>query len=129
MDTDIHLRFTPGCGSASGKVACPHKTLCASEKSDRAWYKLRFSTLVECGFKQCLVDSCAFLLRVTDDVVAIMVFHVDDIMIAATEGVIKAIVGALNQRFSTKHLGAIEWYICSDYKRYWRFHKLNSIVC
>ena len=46
-----------------------------------------------------------------------MVFHADGMMIAATEEVTKVIVGALNQRFSHKHLGEVEWYMGSEFKR------------
>lgn len=42
---------------------------------------------MECGTKQCLVDPCMFRLRITDDVVAMMVSHWDDIMIATAEEV------------------------------------------
>ena len=69
------------------------------------------------GFEQCLVRPCAFRLRVADSAVALMVFHVDDIIIAATEGVTKVSVGALHQRFLTEHVGEVEWYVDSEYKR------------
>ena len=39
----------------------------------------------ECGFEQCVVDPCVFRLMVAGDVVAMMVFHVDDSKIATTE--------------------------------------------
>ena len=46
-----------------------------------------------------------------------MVFHVDDIKIASTEEVTEVVASPLNQIFSTKHLGEVEWYIGSEYKR------------
>ena len=55
--------------------------------------------MVECGFEQCLVDPCVFRLMVAGDVVAMLVFHVDDIKIAATEKVTEVVVSALNQKF------------------------------
>ena len=54
------------------------------------------STLVECGFEQCLVDPCVFRLIVAGEVVATMIFHVDDIKIAAAEEVTEVVVSALN---------------------------------
>ena len=63
-----------------------------------------------------MVDPCVFRLMVAGDVVAMMVFHVDDIKIAPTE-VTELVVNALNQRFPTKHLGEVEWYMESEYKR------------
>ena len=52
-----------------------------------------------------------YILIVTGDVVAMMVFHTDDIEIAATEEVTGNAVNALNQTFLTKHLGEVEWYM------------------
>ena len=95
----------------SGKIVRLNKALYDLKQSGRAWDKLLSSSLVECGFEQCLLDPCVFRLRVADDVVVMMVFHVDDIMIAATEEVTKVIVGALNQVLPTKHLGEVEWYM------------------
>ena len=51
---------------------------------------------MECGFEQCLVDPRVFRLIVAGDVVAMMVFHVDDIKIAAAEEVTEVVVSALN---------------------------------
>ena len=48
---------------------------------------------------------------------AMMIFHVDDIKIAATEKVTDVIAGALNRRFPTKHLGGVQRYMGSEYKR------------
>ena len=109
LDTDIYLRLPPSCGSVSGKVVILNKALCGLKQSGRAWYQLLPSTLMECGFEQCLVGPCVFRLMVAGDVIAMMVFHVDDIKIAATEEVTEVVVSALNQRFPTKHLGEVEW--------------------
>ena len=108
MDTDIYLRLPPGCESVSGKVVLLNKAFYGLKRSGRAWFRLLASTLVECGFEQCLVDPCVFRMIVAGDVVATMVFHVDDIKIAATEEVTEVVVSALNQIFPTKHLGEVE---------------------
>ena len=53
---------------------------------------------------------------VAGEVAAMLVFHVDDITIATME-VIEVVVSAVNQRFPIKHLGEVEWYMESEYKR------------
>ena len=58
FDTDIYLRFPQGCGSVSGKVVPLSKALYCLKQSGQAWYQLLSSTLVACGFEQCLVDPC-----------------------------------------------------------------------
>ena len=117
LDTDIYFRLPPGCGSASGKELLLNKALYGLKQRDREWYQLLSLTLVECGFEQCLVDPCVFRLMVAGDVVAMLVFHVDDIKIAATEQVTEVVVSALNQRFPTKYLGGVEWYMGSEYNK------------
>ena len=56
LDAEIFLRLTSGCGRFSGKVVRLNKALYGLKQSGRSWYKLLSSTLVECGFEQCLVD-------------------------------------------------------------------------
>ena len=41
----------------------------------------------------------------------------DDIKITATEEVTEVVASALKHIFSIKHLGEIEWYMRSEYKR------------
>ena len=106
MDTDIYLRLHPGCGSISGKVVILNKALHGLsrvvERGISCYHQPWWSVVSR------LVDPCVFRLMVAGDVVAMMVFHVDDIKIAATEAVTEVVVSALNQRFPTKHLGEVE---------------------
>ena len=54
---------------------------------------------------------------VNDEVVAMLVVHVDDIKIAATKEITVSVEADLNERFPTKHLGEVTWYMGSEYKR------------
>ena len=117
LDTEIFLRLPPGCGWLSGKVVRLNKSLYGLKQSGRSWYKLLSSTLVECGFEQCLVDSCVFRLMVNDEVAAMLVVHVDDIKIAVTKEITESVVADLSKRFPTKHLGEVTWYMGSEYER------------
>ena len=67
------------------------------KQSGRSWYKLLSSTLNECGFEQGLVDPCVFRLMVNDEVVAMLVVHVDDIKIAATKEITDFVSGRSQQ--------------------------------
>ena len=117
LDTDTYFRLPLGGGSVSGNIGLINEALYGLKQGGRAWYQLLSSTLVECGFEQCLVVDCVFRLIVAGDVVAMLVFHVNDIKIAATEEVTEVIGSALNQRFPIKHFGEVEWYMGSEYKR------------
>ena len=83
----------------SGKVVLLNKALHGLKQSGRSWYKLLSSTLVECGFEQCLVDLCVFRLMLNNAVVAMLVVHVDDIKIAGTKEVTDSVVADLNKIF------------------------------
>ena len=48
-----------------------------------------------------------FRLMVNDEVVAVLVVHVDYINIAATKEITDAVVADLNKIFPTKHLGEV----------------------
>ena len=48
--------------------------------------------MVECGFEKCLVKSCVFRLIVAGDVVAMLVFHADDVNKSASEEVTEVVV-------------------------------------
>ena len=117
LDTEIFLILPPGCGRLSGKVVRLNKALYGPKQSGRSWCKLLSSTLVECGFEQCLVDPCVFRRMVDDEVAAMLVVHVDDIKITATKEITESVVADLNKRFPTKHIGEVTWYMGSEYKR------------
>ncbi|CAM9978103.1 unnamed protein product [Sphacelaria rigidula] len=102
------MRLPPGFASVSHKVVRLNKALYGLKQSGRACCHLLSSTLMECCFEQRLVDPGVFRLRVAGDVVAMVVFHLDDSIVPATEEVTKVIVGALHQRFSAKHLGEVD---------------------
>ena len=54
---------------------------------------------------------------VNDEVAAMLVAHVDDIKIAATNDITDSVVADVNKTFPTKHLGEVPWYMGSEYKR------------
>ena len=98
----MFLRFPSGCGEMSGKVVLLNEALYGLKQSGQSWYKVLSSTLVVCGFEQCLVDMCVFRLMLDDAVVAMLVVHVDDIKTAAIKEVTDAVVADLNNGFPTK---------------------------
>ena len=55
-----------------------------------------------------------FRLIVNDEVVAMLVVHVDDIKIIATKEMTDSVVADLNKRFLTKHLHEVTWYMGSS---------------
>ena len=89
------------------------------------------STLVECGFEQCLVAPCVFRPMVNDGVVAMSVVQVDDIKIAVTKGITDSVV-QISTRDSLRNILARlrgTWVASARgivRRDFWRFHRLNS---
>ena len=54
---------------------------------------------------------------VNDEVIAMLVVHVDDIKIAATKEITDSVVSNLNKRFPATHLGEATWFMGIEYKR------------
>ena len=54
---------------------------------------------------------------VNDELIAMLMVDVNYIKIAATKDITDSVVAYLNQRFLTKNLGEIVWYMDSEYKR------------
>ena len=54
---------------------------------------------------------------VNDEVVAMLVVHVDGIKIATPNEIMDLVVADPNKRFPTKYLGDFTWYMSSEYKR------------
>ena len=135
LDTEIFLRLSTGFGRLTGKLVRRNKAHDELKQSCRSWYKLLSSTLVECGFEQCLVDACVFRLMVDDEVVAMLVVRMNDIKIAATKEMTDSIVADIHKRLRTKHLGEVTCYIGSEYKRYRKegtldiSHSVHSKCC
>ena len=117
LDTERFLRLPRGCGRLSGNVVRLIKALYGLKQSARSWYKLLPSTLVECGFEQCFVDPCVFRLMVNDEVVDMLVVHVDGTKIVVTKEITDSVVEDLNKKFPAKHIGEVTWYMGSEYKR------------
>ena len=77
-----------------------------------------------------MVDPCVFGLIVNDEVVTMLVVHVDDIKIAATKGITDSVVADLSKTLSTNHLGEVTWYMIASTreivrKESWRFRRLS----
>lgn len=74
-----------------------NKPLYGLKRGANTSYRLLSSIMVESGFEQRFVDPHVLLLRDTSDVVAMMVFHVDDVKIEASEEVTEVVVSAVDQ--------------------------------
>lgn len=113
LDTEIFLILPPPCGRLSRESVWAE----ALKQSVREWCKLLFSsTMVDSDFHQCLVGPFVFRLMVNDEVVAMLVAHVDGIKPPATNPVTDSarVLANLYRRFPSKHLSGAARYIGSE---------------
>lgn len=85
----------------------PNKAFYGLKQSGRAWYQLLSST-GRVRFRAMIDRSLCVRPRAACEVVAMIVLHINGIKIAAAEEMTEATVSALDQIFSTKHLGGVE---------------------
>ena len=78
------------------------------KQAARQLYKLLVPSLIEIGFKQCLLDACLMHFMIGRVLTGAVVMHVDDIVFAGAGGVSKtAMVLTLNDTLPAKYLGEL----------------------
>lgn len=58
------MKLLPGCGEFIGKIDALKMSLCGLKKASHEFLKLLTANLLDCGFEQCLTDTC--VLRMMD---------------------------------------------------------------
>ena len=96
------MKFPPGCGSMSGKVARLNKSLYGLKKASRTFYKRLASDLKRIGFEQSMSDPCVLRFMMGNEVLGMVAIHVDDILYAGTKSLAKVVVDALGDSLPTK---------------------------
>jgi hypothetical protein len=111
---DLHISLPTGfhLPNQSGRVALKlKKCLYGLKESPKRWYQTLSTYLRGIGFQSCPVDPC-FFKRGTGADISYLLFHVDDILIAARNvSTVAAIKKGLHQTFGIKDLGPIQKFL------------------
>lgn len=110
LDSEVFMRLPPGCGPRSGEVVKLNKSLYGLKQASRQWQKRLTTEMTEIGFEQCLADPCVFRMMTRNELLAIVVVHVDDLMIAAVPGVCDVVFSAMEKVLPIKNLEELSVY-------------------
>ena len=110
LDEDVSLRLSKGCGSLSGKIVRPNKSLKGLKQASRSWHAHLASCLTTLGFPQCSADACAFRLIEEGRVTIIAAVHINSIFAVGLKRRCDVFQNELNRMVPVKNLGELRRY-------------------
>jgi len=121
-DKDIYVEQPPGYeySDESGKRLTCHlkKSLYGLKQSGWNWYHTLTDFLMSKGFIVSDTDPCVYTLDTSSGERLIILFWVDDIIIASSSTVlIEATKRDLGERFKMDDRGELRWFLGTDFKR------------
>jgi hypothetical protein len=108
LDEEVYVRMPDGFAE-TGQCWKLRKALYGLRRSPRLWYLELGSWLKSRGFKQVLEEPCVFTTEY-----AILIFYVDDIVVlsmATNRHQIQGFEDALSDRFPTRIIGQLDWFL------------------
>ena len=121
MDTDVYMKLPPGCGQKTDTVVRLEKAIYGVKQAGRQWSLLLNKTLIEeAEMVQSKADPCVYKRVKRGSICAILVVHVDDILIGGEEKQVEEICAILNRVFPTNNLGEVQWYMGCAIERDWK---------
>ena len=95
LDHEVFMKLPQGCGSMSGKIVRLNKSLYGLRQASRTFNKRLVVDLKRIGFEQCLSDPCVLRFMMGDEVLGMVVIHVDDILFGGLKRIGEFVVQAL----------------------------------
>lgn len=87
------------------------KALYGLKQAPKAWYDTLSSFLVQSGFVHSSSDHCLFH-KISKGKMLLILVYVDDILVTGDDNAaISHIIATLNQKFSLKHLGEVNYFL------------------
>lgn len=129
LEEEIYLIIPEGFPDtpARSKYMLLKKALYGLKQSGRLWFIHLTNTLKQLGFNSTAADPCLFI-KVNGSDTALILFYVDDLVIAAPTHLITGINNALKKVYSIKDGGNLSWFLgCSiDYNQEKGFLSLSQ---
>jgi len=117
LDHEVFMKLPPGCGSMSGKVVRLGKSLYGLRQASRTFNKRLVQDLKTIGFEQCLTDPCVLRFMMGDEVIGMIVIHVDDILYAGLKRLAEYLLQELGNLLPTKNLGEVNFFLGCAFRR------------
>ncbi len=94
------------------------KSLYGLKQSGRNWNNLLHSHLCSDDFRQSDADPCVYSKTTEVGTLVIVIFWVDDIIIAASnQQVLKSVKESLSEKFKMKDLGELRWFLGIEFHK------------
>lgn len=88
-----------------------HKALYGLKQAPRAWYDMLSTSLVQQGFHNSLADSSLFVYSQDHDLVYVLVYVDDILIIGNNPTLIQRIIAGLGSKFAIKDLGSLHYFL------------------
>jgi hypothetical protein len=117
IDCELYVEPPEGYTEHGRQVWKLNKSLYGLKQSGRNWNNLLNSHLQEDKFEQSDVDPCMYC-RIDEKGKVILIFYVDDIIIAASDlDLLNSVKKSLSDRFQMKDLGELKWFLGIEFKK------------
>ena len=115
IDCDIYLEQAKGyevlCENDEPLVYKLNKSLYGLKQSGRNWNNLLSKKLIDGGFKQSLTDPCIFVKHDSKDIIILLLWVDDMILVSSSASLLDKEKAALSQKFKMKDLGQISRFL------------------
>ncbi|WVZ79627.1 hypothetical protein U9M48_027185, partial [Paspalum notatum var. saurae] len=101
----------------SGFVCRLNRSLYGLKQAPRAWYSRFASHLLSLGFHETKSDTSLFVFHHGSDTVYLLLYVDYIVLTASSEGLLRRIIGALQQEFSMKDLGELHHFLGMQVQR------------
>jgi hypothetical protein len=82
----------------------------------RQWFNKLQATLLQLGFKASKCDPSLFILSALGQVLYLLIYVNDFILTGTSSSLIQSIITQLNDAFSLKHLGDLDYFLGIEVK-------------
>ncbi|XP_022019011.1 uncharacterized mitochondrial protein AtMg00810-like [Helianthus annuus] len=93
------------------RVCRLRKSLYGLKQASRNWYQKFTSSLLDLGFHQCKADYSLFIRKQGSNIVAILIYVDDVIMVGNNNEIVQETKNELNRLFSIKDLGGLKYFL------------------
>jgi histone deacetylase 1/2 len=112
LEEEVYMTQPQGFDSADSTLVCKlHKALYGLKQAPRQWFERLQGALIQLGFVSSKCDPSLFTYTTTGNTVYLLVY-VDDIIITSNNpSLLQSLIDKLNQAFSLKHLGTLDYFL------------------
>ncbi|KAK2354410.1 putative mitochondrial protein [Trifolium repens] len=112
LEEEVYMSQPPGFDTTDSTLVCKlHKALYGLKQAPRQWFERLQGALLQLGFLSSKCDPSLFTYSSKGNTIYLLVY-VDDIIITSNNSsLLQSFIEKLNQAFSLKHLGSLDYFL------------------